>query len=140
MIRRPPRSTLFPYTTLFRSAGADQHGGLAGGECLALHPEPGEVETAGGGGHELDGAACGAERHRPQRIGARGVHGPVDELLEFRQKEIWTLAADFFSHVTSNVVKRRSSHEHRRLKCRQTKLVEENVERLRKNVVDTSFI
>src|SRR3712207_7403197 len=27
MIRRPPRSTLFPYTTLFRSAGllADEH-------------------------------------------------------------------------------------------------------------------
>src|SRR2546426_8852826 len=25
MIRRPPRSTLFPYTTLFRSAGADRH-------------------------------------------------------------------------------------------------------------------
>src|SRR3989454_9745691 len=24
MIRRPPRSTLFPYTTLFRSAGAQQ--------------------------------------------------------------------------------------------------------------------
>src|SRR3712207_8537936 len=24
MIRRPPRSTLFPYTTLFRSAAADQ--------------------------------------------------------------------------------------------------------------------
>src|SRR5437773_10297342 len=25
MIRRPPRSTLFPYTTLFRSPGASQH-------------------------------------------------------------------------------------------------------------------
>src|SRR2546426_9399492 len=25
MIRRPPRSTLFPYTTLFRSAKADHH-------------------------------------------------------------------------------------------------------------------
>src|SRR3712207_8539063 len=25
MIRRPPRSTLFPYTTLFRSAGARRH-------------------------------------------------------------------------------------------------------------------
>src|SRR3712207_8471669 len=25
MIRRPPRSTLFPYTTLFRSGGAAQH-------------------------------------------------------------------------------------------------------------------
>src|SRR3712207_6848131 len=27
MIRRPPRSTLFPYTTLFRSRGADGRGG-----------------------------------------------------------------------------------------------------------------
>src|SRR3712207_6028835 len=30
MIRRPPRSTLFPYTTLFRSGGQPQ-GGQAGG-------------------------------------------------------------------------------------------------------------
>src|SRR3712207_8793057 len=36
MIRRPPRSTLFPYTTLFRSYyGADQHLGLSGfGQAL----------------------------------------------------------------------------------------------------------
>src|SRR5260221_6724557 len=27
MIRRPPRSTLFPYTTLFRSRGAQRPGG-----------------------------------------------------------------------------------------------------------------
>src|SRR5258705_6522973 len=27
MIRRPPRSTLFPYTTLFRSQGEEDHGG-----------------------------------------------------------------------------------------------------------------
>src|SRR5256885_8948157 len=27
MIRRPPRSTLFPYTTLFRSHQAGRHGG-----------------------------------------------------------------------------------------------------------------
>src|SRR5687768_18244951 len=26
MLRRPPRSTLFPYTTLFRSIGVDSHG------------------------------------------------------------------------------------------------------------------
>src|SRR5260370_441864 len=36
MIRRPPRSTLFPYTTLFRSqelltAGVHDHGSLVGG-------------------------------------------------------------------------------------------------------------
>src|SRR3989449_11178104 len=30
MIRRPPRSTLFPYTTLFRSCGAQ----CSGGNCL----------------------------------------------------------------------------------------------------------
>src|SRR2546425_7286791 len=34
MIRRPPRSTLFPYTTLFRSAGANQAGAQHG---LPLH-------------------------------------------------------------------------------------------------------
>src|SRR2546430_4435414 len=28
MIRRPPRSTLFPYTTLFRSARHQQHGAV----------------------------------------------------------------------------------------------------------------
>src|SRR5947207_13479223 len=34
MIRRPPRSTLFPYTTLFRSAHSrHEAGALSGGEC-----------------------------------------------------------------------------------------------------------
>src|SRR2546428_6037526 len=31
MIRRPPRSTLFPYTTLFRSAGAENAFAMASG-------------------------------------------------------------------------------------------------------------
>src|SRR3712207_7564670 len=31
MIRRPPRSTLFPYTTLFRSVAAFLHSGSFGG-------------------------------------------------------------------------------------------------------------
>src|SRR6266511_6430495 len=47
MIRRPPRSTLFPYTTLFRSSAA------------ARSPAP----RAGGDG--VAGAACG--HHRPRR-------------------------------------------------------------------------
>src|SRR5260370_14533882 len=34
MIRRPPRSTLFPYTTLFRS-----HGGIPGGAAAPRFPE-----------------------------------------------------------------------------------------------------
>src|SRR2546430_8597134 len=42
MIRRPPRSTLFPYTTLFRS-----HSHLPGGHSChhSKHPEQNEYET-----------------------------------------------------------------------------------------------
>src|SRR2546429_2466380 len=40
MIRRPPRSTLFPYTTLFRSAG--QHWEWDGVRLEVLHPSAGE--------------------------------------------------------------------------------------------------
>src|SRR5258708_11725330 len=46
MIRRPPRSTLFPYTTLFRSAGAPQH--LVGGDIVgARHPHGGAAGLPG---------------------------------------------------------------------------------------------
>src|SRR5256885_8812558 len=39
MIRRPPRSTLFPYTTLFRSAGrAGRQAGLTEPNATAFHP------------------------------------------------------------------------------------------------------
>src|SRR2546426_3625116 len=39
MIRRPPRSTLFPYTTLFRSLGVPRHGRhVARDEIDRLHP------------------------------------------------------------------------------------------------------
>src|SRR2546425_3216499 len=47
MIRRPPRSTLFPYTTLFRSRQARRADPLAwrvrsrgGGACVAVSPHP----------------------------------------------------------------------------------------------------
>src|SRR3712207_8268527 len=55
MIRRPPRSTLFPYTTLFRSpayvAAATSHGpGACTGPTPAPAPTPGGA-PAGGGQH-----------------------------------------------------------------------------------------
>src|SRR3712207_8734898 len=47
MIRRPPRSTLFPYTTLFRSSGASSTGagaadgrGVAAQRSSATTPQP----------------------------------------------------------------------------------------------------
>src|SRR2546425_12797970 len=49
MIRRPPRSTLFPYTTLFRSRPASR---LLGRGCLAA-PGGADAQEAG----ERDGAA-----------------------------------------------------------------------------------
>src|SRR5258708_37964264 len=39
MIRRPPRSTLFPYTTLFRSAGWDHH------DLEVVDPRTGRMDT-----------------------------------------------------------------------------------------------
>src|SRR3712207_7356411 len=48
MIRRPPRSTLFPYTTLFRSPGADRwkaSPGATGADSRAA-----DVEREAGGG------------------------------------------------------------------------------------------
>src|SRR3712207_9422427 len=38
MIRRPPRSTLFPYTTLFRSAHSQARGGPLQGAAPILPP------------------------------------------------------------------------------------------------------
>src|SRR3712207_7520042 len=38
MIRRPPRSTLFPYTTLFRSMWAGENAALIAALVLALTP------------------------------------------------------------------------------------------------------
>src|SRR5436309_7815153 len=42
MMRRPPRSTLFPYTTLFRSGGV----GLAGGAGQDVRLDAGEQATS----------------------------------------------------------------------------------------------
>src|SRR3712207_7314422 len=55
MIRRPPRSTLFPYTTLFRSRGRPP----ARGELP--HPICAEVRQAGA---------------RPSRLRGGGARGP----------------------------------------------------------------
>src|SRR3712207_8803888 len=49
MIRRPPRSTLFPYTTLFRSGQAG--GGPAGRRRPAPGAAPAPAGAAGGPGH-----------------------------------------------------------------------------------------
>src|SRR2546426_9642146 len=66
MIRRPPRSTLFPYTTLFRSL----LGGVVGGAARARHAvaeAPYPLTIA------LDGGEQGRRRHGCQ-VRVRGLH------------------------------------------------------------------
>src|SRR3712207_1551816 len=60
MIRRPPRSTLFPYTTLFRSKGRGRRGGGGG------------LRPGAGAAARRDGQALGAGRVRPAARLVRG--------------------------------------------------------------------
>src|SRR2546430_17673150 len=60
MIRRPPRSTLFPYTTLFRSF--TNASDLRVGD-LGMESAPERVD----GGERGDGGGLGAQDARPQR-------------------------------------------------------------------------
>src|SRR2546426_6963938 len=48
MIRRPPRSTLFPYTTLFRSAPVVRDQEQAGGGDLVHRPLTSQGNAGGG--------------------------------------------------------------------------------------------
>src|SRR2546422_11776951 len=62
MIRRPPRSTLFPYTTLFRSRGTAGPAVLPGrGAGLTLGIRPEHIRLVDQGG--VPGAVISAEYH-----------------------------------------------------------------------------
>src|SRR3712207_7924359 len=69
MIRRPPRSTLFPYTTLFRSPGEDggESDGLAAGAGAAALRGHGRVAHAGVA--TLRAHAGSLRRHRGELAG-----------------------------------------------------------------------
>src|SRR3712207_6993986 len=50
MIRRPPRSTLFPYTTLFRSADADEGGEMIEADHRMAEPRQQALDEGGRNG------------------------------------------------------------------------------------------
>src|SRR2546423_12288791 len=82
MIRRPPRSTLFPYTTLFRSAGC---GGrmylnrIADGEQVALYLC----------GRHLKGAPCAVRGYK-----AELAHAALLAELRRLRGALWTPARE----------------------------------------------
>src|SRR3712207_8975936 len=71
MIRRPPRSTLFPYTTLFRSAGARPRTAVPPGRDGHRRPD----RRAGHDARRGAGRRRGGDRRGP--IGRAQVWTPV---------------------------------------------------------------
>src|SRR2546422_10113235 len=71
MIRRPPRSTLFPYTTLFRSLEEFRDGGLVG-----------ELELGVGPGEDI-AEACARQATHQRRSRETAVAGDVDPRAQF---------------------------------------------------------
>src|SRR3712207_7594061 len=97
MIRRPPRSTLFPYTTLFRSVEADpvaagravggdlarvgpETGGGVLGRDAALHREAALVDAALAQPEVAELRASGDEQLRAHEVDVGGLlrHGVLD--------------------------------------------------------------
>src|SRR5690554_7021355 len=92
MIRRPPRSTLFPYTTLFRSATSS-----------TLYFDSLTV-NAGNGGFlhciQMDTSECNEENHHYQdrKSGSAGMPRPISYAV-FCLKKKKIIVISLFSYV-----------------------------------------
>src|SRR6185369_11848755 len=69
MIRRPPRSTLFPYTTLFRS----------------LSDDPVEAQEQGGRWTDRGGDGEDRPEREPDEVGRRGLGRRCDDVQSLAQ-------------------------------------------------------
>src|SRR5690348_17552953 len=94
MIRRPPRSTLFPYTTLFRSRG--RHG--------ARPPRP-DGDVAGAPDGDVEDLGVRSEEHTSELQSP--VHLVCRLLLEKKKKP--TPLTSAFSHSTNPEYSTRNS-------------------------------
>src|SRR3712207_8323739 len=98
MIRRPPRSTLFPYTTLFRSdpevvepAGRGEHRALVGADRLVV---------AG----ERRGQRGAQPGQVPRQRAEAGVAPPAD-LEQIGRANGWTPVTPIFRMLASSLKK-----------------------------------
>src|SRR3712207_8024647 len=72
MIRRPPRSTLFPYTTLFRSSTAlGPLGRGTGGGCCSARGQSGGSGTSSGRGAPAGSRAPGGGERESTPLNSR---------------------------------------------------------------------
>src|SRR2546425_8518924 len=73
MIRRPPRSTLFPYTTLFRSAGRNQKSVPQRNRPIPSRQSAAPRQRVSGDGRDARGAAHRGVSHADQSRAALRV-------------------------------------------------------------------
>src|SRR2546426_485549 len=107
MIRRPPRSTLFPYTTLFRSS-VGRVAELGGGEGVALGVRVVGEDAGGRAVEHCDRAALGhggavvvgdrrvVDRRDRNRDGGRGAALGVGDRRRARRPVVAGLVGDVF--------------------------------------------
>src|SRR3712207_8938418 len=71
MVRRPPRSTLFPYTTLFRSVGPGHGGAPGGGALLQRLDMPAQGRRRGDAEDEVEARGAAEVEHFRRAVAAR---------------------------------------------------------------------
>src|SRR2546429_6985502 len=97
MIRRPPRSTLFPYTTLFRSSAEHNRFG-DGGPCGVVSPP---LPTSCGSPTRLPAASRRSEEHTSE-LQSR-LHLVCRLLLEKKKKNHTRLHQQLHSKLDSDM-------------------------------------
>src|SRR3712207_8025328 len=96
MIRRPPRSTLFPYTTLFRSHRVEPEPG--GGSPQVFNSSEIHGAARGGAGGEQAGAGTGPAAGRAQGPGGRSEEHTSE--LQSRQYLVCRLLLEKKSQIS----------------------------------------
>src|SRR3712207_8872771 len=102
MIRRPPRSTLFPYTTLFRSPGLPGGRGVGG-------PQAGRDQLVDGGVAEpravgrARAARLGAAEEDRKSTRLNSSHANISYAVFCLKKKKQTILPDFYTthHVVN---------------------------------------
>src|SRR3712207_8977932 len=101
MIRRPPRSTLFPYTTLFRSPSAVTAPGIGA---------PGLCRAQGGGTLPRRRRCAGVPSDR-KSTRLNSSHANISYAVFCLKKKQEDLRADTAVHTQLPTVTRRGQHE-----------------------------
>src|SRR3712207_9311910 len=109
MIRRPPRSTLFPYTTLFRSASAQKPRAVI--DAMVNTMETGYANVHRGLHYMANAATEGFERARETARAFLNA-GSIDEIVFTKSAtEAYNLVADSFGRMGIGEIGRASCRE-----------------------------